>query len=123
MKKPLLAILTAGSAVALLAGCTAGSSNDGKPEPTASASAASAPESGMCVDGAITVTEADLTDGALSITECAQVYLLTNDAEITVSGVAKIGAEGARNTITYIGNAPELTQMSDDAGNTLVAAE
>lgn len=121
MKKSLSTVLGASVLVALLAGCSATGSPDAKPSATATSEAKSAqkaPVTGKCVDGQATIVPADLQKGAAAISDCEQVWVLTDNAKISVKNVANIGFEGKGNSVTFEGAAPEV-QQAEDGGNTV----
>lgn len=124
----------------LLASCSTGGGDhrgEGTAKPSASASA-QATTYNECVGGATQVS-VEKSSGPVTVGDCDGINIITSDqayrlgsvkvltveasnatVEIGQPGVQKIAVLGSGNTITYTGDAPEITDEGDD--NTVDAA-
>ncbi|PZE61524.1 hypothetical protein DEJ33_07160 [Curtobacterium sp. MCPF17_047] len=138
------AILGVTCGALLLTSCSTGGGehrSEGTAKPSASASASATAQAttyNECVDGAAQVS-VEKSSGPVTVSDCdginiitsGQAYLLGSVKVLTVeasnatveigqAGVQEIAVLGSGNTITYTGDAPEITDEGDD--NTVDAA-
>jgi len=115
------ALLGAATIIGLLAGCSSGGgTTSAGPVATASATAKPAPPTGKCIKGEMTIAPQDLDSKQhVKAGDCDTVYIVTNNATVTLGAVKKIAFEGKANTVTYTGARPEVVDGDD---NTISAA-
>lgn len=117
-------VLASVALTAVLAGCTAtGAATDAKSsdKPAGSQTTQDAPKVNECIDGAATILAGEdhapisLPDG------CETVYVVASNLTVDLGPTANLIFEGTGNAVTYTGEAPTISGVTEGDGNSVIA--